>query len=117
MHGVPGRRRLPAGVSRSVPPRNAPVFEAFASIQRTGDITNAGACATETYRELGRGLRIGGDGAEPADHVPDRGGADWIEQVPAQSPRQSLIPIQRHYRRVNARPLRQEARGAREAGK
>jgi hypothetical protein len=78
-------------------------LENLAGVERTGDITDAGAYATETYRELGRGFRIGGDSSEPADHVRDRAGADRIQQVTAQSPRQSLIPIQRHHRRLNAR--------------
>jgi hypothetical protein len=30
---------------------------------------------------------MGGDGAEPADHVADRAGADRIQQVSTQPPR------------------------------
>jgi hypothetical protein len=83
-------------------------LEDLAGLQRTGDITDAGAHATETYREFGRGLRIGGDGGKAADHVPDRAGADGIQQVPAQSPRQRLLPNQRHRGRLSARRLRLE---------
>jgi hypothetical protein len=83
----------------------------LAGLQRTGDIADTGACAAESYRELGRGLRMGGDSGEPANHVPDRTSANRIQQVLAQSPRQSLIPAQRHQRRLIVRRLQPDARG------
>jgi len=45
-------------------------------------------------------------GAAPADHIRNRVGADRIQQVPAQSPRQSLIPIQRHTASETSMPKR-----------
>ena len=62
-------------------------LEDLAGVQRAGDIAGPGAGAAEANRELGRGVGMGGDGAEPADHVADRAGADRIQQVPTQPPR------------------------------
>ena len=67
--------------------------------QRPRRVTHSPVGTSGADRQLRRRLRPGGHRPQPPDHVRDRPGADRVEQVPSQPPRQRPRPRHGHHLR------------------